>query len=120
MRFPEKQSNGSAASFEKLQESVHVGFGVFLFGATSVLGFSAIAWLLSLAMDPQHLPLKGALLVARFSVIPWVLTAGLATFFATVNWISKPIEVDQSKISAYRKLIATDKRYAAGRKRQAS
>ena len=124
MKLRRKQTNGAVPLLARLQESVQVGLGVFLFCAVSILGFSVIAWLALLAMDPQHVPLQAAFEIARFTRIPWAINAGLAIFFGAVNWhsteIGKEIGAQPCDISRYTRFPGTEKRPGAERDREVS
>jgi hypothetical protein len=120
MKFHRKQWNGGLPFLLRLLEAVQVGFGIFLFCSISILAISAIAWAVFLAMDPQHLPLKAALSVVRFSRVPWGVTTGLSVFFAAVNWNSTEMEVNMSDISIYRRVIAIERLLELEHKREIS
>ena len=106
--------------FVRLQEAVQVGFGVFLFCDISIVGISAIAWLVFLAIDPQHAPIKAALAAVGFSRIPLEVTTGLAVFFAAVNWHSTQSEAELSSISVRRRLIEIERLLGLERDREVS
>ncbi len=115
-----KQWNGGAPFLVRLQEAIQAGFDIFLFCSIAILAISAVAWLLLMAIDPRHLPLRAALAVARFSYIPWGVTSGLSIFFAGVNWHSTEPEANMADISIYRRLIAIEKLLGLERDREAS
>ncbi|WP_263352519.1 hypothetical protein [Acidicapsa acidisoli] len=120
MKFDRKQWGGGLPFLLRLLEAVQVGFGIFLFCSISILAISVLAWLVFLAMDPRHQPLKAALDVMRFSRIPWGVTTGLSIFFAAVNWHSTKPETNISDISLYRRVIAIEKLLELEHKREIS
>jgi hypothetical protein len=120
MKFRRKHWNGGLPFLLRFLEAVQVGFGIFLFCSISILAISALAWAVFLAMDSQHLPLKAALAVVRFSRIPWGVTTGLSVFFAAVNWHSTKPEANMSDISVYRRLMAIEKLLELEHKREIS
>jgi hypothetical protein len=120
MKASRKKWNGGVPFLVRLQEAVQVCFGVFLFCTSSILGISAIVWLVLVAIDPQHEPLRAALAVARFSRIPWGVTTGLAIFFAAVNWQSTERRANLLNLSVSRRLSEIEKRLGFDREREVS
>jgi hypothetical protein len=123
MKVSRKKWNGGVPFLIRLQKSFQVCVGVFVFCTCSILGISAIGWLVLVAIDPQHKPLMAALVVARFSRIPWGITTGLAIFFAAVNWQStqrRGERLEVSEISVSRRLAAIEKRLGLSREREVS
>jgi len=120
MKLSRNNSNGEAQFIARLQESVQVGYRIFLFCATSIAGFSAVAWVVLAALDPRHSLLTAALLVARFSRIPWAVDACLATFFAFVNWRTSPRAMEPSKSSGYCRVVVLEKHSGFQRTREVS
>ena len=120
MNSQRKQSNDAAPFLLRLREAIQVGLGLFLFCTVSMLGIAAIAWLVSVAMDPHHSGVKAALEIVRFSRIPLGVTTGLAIFFAAVSWRSTEPGNEPSNIQVDRRRVATGRGTGIDRRRKIS
>ncbi len=102
--------SGRVPFIEKLKEAVQVGLGVFLFCAVSIVGISAIAWPILIALDPAHSTFTAAIRVVRFDLIPLGVVTGLAIFLAALSWDSPWTKTENFERNVHRRLIAIEKR----------
>ena len=114
------EQSGPVPFLEKLKEAVQVGLGVFLFCAVSIVGISAIAWPILIALDPVHSTLTSAIRVARFDLIPLGVITGLAIFFAALSWDSPWASTETFERNIQRRLTAIEQHLGIEAKREVS
>ena len=120
MKFPERRLNCCLPFFFRLKESAQVGLGTFLFCAVSIIGFAIVSWIVTIAIDPQHLMARHALQIASYTRIPWAIDAGLALFFAAMNWNATRSAATPTDIAFYRRLKEIQNQSEIDRKREVS